>query len=179
VELSPEAGGSKTKILIVHTGFQSKEDAEAHDYGWNTGLEDLSGELVDGRVRIVRVYPVSRDVLYSTCSDPRKFFAPVSKVEQGSVDFRVGGKYQFPTEKGQILGEFLEIEPGKKIVFSWLSGCGQIFDRPTRVTLTFNDEEDGKSSLGLVHEFLPLGDSVKTHRKGWEHLTKDLQVRFK
>lgn len=179
VELQPESGGSKTKLLIVHTGFKSKEEVEAHNSGWNSGLDDLEREIIDGRVRIVRVFSVSRDVLYSVCSDFRKFFAPVSDVERGSVDFRPGGKYRFPTEKGEILGEFQEIIPGKKIVFSWLSGCDEKFDRPTRVTLIFDDEDDGASSLELVHEFLPLGDAVKGHRKGWEHILNQLRDRLK
>lgn len=174
VELSPESGGAKTKVLIVHTGFASKEDAEGHDSGWTCGLDDLSAEITDGRIRIVRLYPVNRDVLYSLCNDPRKFFAPVAAVEQGSVDFRVGGKFRFPTDHGEIAGEFQEIVPGKKIVFSWLSGCDQKFDRPTRVTLVLDDEEDGASSVELVHEFLPLGDQVKSHREGWEYLTARL-----
>lgn len=174
IELSPEAGGSKTKILIVHTGFASQEDAEAHDYGWNSGLKDMEGELTEGCIRIVRTYSVSRDVLYSVCSDPRKFFGIVASVDQGSADFRVGGKYRFPTEKGEIAGEFQEIDPGKKIVFSWLSGCGGKLDRPSRVTLMFDDEDDGGSSVALTHEFLPLGDEVKSHREGWEYVTTQL-----
>jgi uncharacterized protein YndB with AHSA1/START domain len=175
VELFPESGGSKTKLLIVHTGFKTKEDAEGHDYGWGSGLDDFAAEITEGRIRIVREYPVSRDVLYSICSDPRKFFAPVAKVEAGSVDFRAGGKYQFPTDHGEMVGEFQEIVPGKKIVMSWLSGCDGKFDRPTRVTLVFDDEDDGKSSLELVHDFLPLGKHVKDHREGWEYVMSQLQ----
>lgn len=180
VELTPEAGGKKTKILILHTGFKTQEDADSHDYGWNAGLTDLSTEMTEGRLKLIRTYPVSRDILYSFCSDPRKFFAPVSDVNKGSVDFRVGGKYRFPTTKKEILGEFLEIIPGKKIVFSWLGGCDQLFERPTRVTLEFDDEEDGESSLALTHELLPVDDdSVKTHRHGWEHLTNQLRTLLK
>jgi uncharacterized protein YndB with AHSA1/START domain len=179
VELSPESNGSKTKLLIVHTGFETKEDADSHDYGWGSGLDDFSKELTEGRIRLVRVYPVSRDVLYSVCSDPQKFFGPVSRVEQGSVEFRVGGKYRFPTEKNEILGEFQEIIPGKKIVFSWLAGCDGKYDRPTRITLEFDDEDDGASSLALTHEFLPVGDPVKKSRKGWEYLTAQLKAMLK
>jgi uncharacterized protein YndB with AHSA1/START domain len=179
IELMPDSGGSKTKILIVHTGFASQEDAEAHDYGWNAGLNDMDEELVNGRIRIVRTFPVSRDVLYSACSDVRKFFGIVSKVDQGGADFRVGGKYRFPTEKGEIFGEFQEIIPGKKIAFSWLSGCDHVYEKPTRVTLLFDDEDEGGSSLELVHEFLPVGDSVTNTRKGWEYLTAQLQKLLK
>ncbi|MFL5812235.1 MAG: SRPBCC domain-containing protein [Bdellovibrionia bacterium] len=179
IELSPESGGAKTKILIVHTGFATQEEADAHDHGWCAGLDDLTGELAEGRVRIVRMFPVSRDVLYSACSNPKNFFGIISDVEKGSADFRVGGQYQFPNEHGGVAGEFQEIIPGKKIVFSWLSGCNMKFDRPTRVTLVFDDEDEGGSSLELVHEFLPLGEQVTSHRDGWEYVTAQLQTRFK
>jgi uncharacterized protein YndB with AHSA1/START domain len=179
VELSPDSGGSKTKILIVHTGFATQEDAEAHDYGWCTGLDDFTGELIEGRIRIVRIYPVHRDVLYSACSNPKNFFGIISDAEKGTADFRVGGKYHFPTDHGGAMGEFVEIIPGKKIVFTWLSGCNMKFDRPTRVTLLFDDEDEGGSSLELVHEFLPLGEQVKNHREGWEYVAAQLQARLK
>ena len=97
----------------------------------------------------------------SACSDPMKFFAPVSAVAQGTADFRVGGRFRFPTQKGQIHGEFQEIIPGKKIVFSWLSGCEQDFDRPTTVTLVLDDEEASYNqySYGKYLGYTPLSDT--------------------
>jgi uncharacterized protein YndB with AHSA1/START domain len=179
IELSPESRGAKTKIVIVHTGFASQEEAEGHDHGWCAGLDDLAGELESGRVRIVRMYPVSRDALYSACSNPKNFFGIISDVEKGSAEFRTGGKYQFPNEHGGVAGEFQEIIPGKKIVFSWLNGSKMKFERPTRVTLVFDDEDEGGSSLELVHEFLPLGEQVMIHRDGWEYVTGQLQAQMK
>jgi uncharacterized protein YndB with AHSA1/START domain len=168
------ADGEKTRIVILHTGFKTKDEADSHDQGWTSGLEDLGFELAEGRIRLVRAYPVSREKLYNTCSDIKKFLGLVSDTNQGELDFRVGGKYRFPTKKGEIFGQFEEIIPGKKIVFSWLSGCDARFERPTRVSLVFDDEDDGTSSLELTHEFLPI-DSVKSHREGWEFLTKELR----
>src|SRR5205823_13325864 len=112
-----------TKLLIVHTGFATQEDAEGHDHGWCAGLDDLTAELIEGRLRLVRVYLVSCDVFYSACSNPKNFFGIISYFEKGSADFRLGGKYQFPNDHGGVSGEFQEIIPGKKIVFTWLSGC--------------------------------------------------------
>jgi uncharacterized protein YndB with AHSA1/START domain len=170
--------GEKTKLVILHTGFITKEDAESHNTGWNAGLDDLNAELVQGRIRIIRVYPVSKDKLYEACSDPKTFFGLVSDVSKGEVDFRVGGQYRFPTKKGEIRGKFEEIIPGQKIVFSWLSGCDGPFDHPTRVTLLFDDEDEGASSVALTHELLPT-DAVKTHREGWEFLTQGLYAVLK
>jgi uncharacterized protein YndB with AHSA1/START domain len=171
--------GDKTRVLILHTGFKTQEEVESHKGGWTSGLNDLSEELVEGRIRLVRTYPVNRDTLYKTCSDMRKFLGCVSTdAAGGELDFRVGGQYRFRTEKGEIFGKFEEIVPGKKIVLSWLSGCDQKFDRATRVTLSFDDEEDGESSLELTHEFLPQ-DSVKSHREGWEFVAKELGALLK
>jgi uncharacterized protein YndB with AHSA1/START domain len=168
VELMPESDGTRTNVVILHTGFASREDAEGHDQGWCSGLEDLAGELVDGRIRLLRAYEVSRDVLYSLVKEPAKLFGPVAETGKGSAEFRVGGRYRFPTEKGQ------EIVPGGKIVFSWLHGCGGALPRPSRVTLSLDDEDDGASSLALVHEDLPAAE-VKAHREGWEHLTAEFR----
>lgn len=172
VELFPD--GETTRIVIVHTGFQNKDQAEDHDQGWTAGLDDLDQELVEGRIHIIRSYPVDRESLYRSCSDIRKFLGLVSDTARGELDFRVGGSYRFPTEKGEILGEFMEIVPGRKIVFSWLSGCDARFERPTRVTLAFDDEDSGTSSLELTHEALPV-ESVKSHREGWEFLARELR----
>jgi uncharacterized protein YndB with AHSA1/START domain len=172
------AEGQKTRIVILHTGFADQEEADSHSYGWTSGLNDLSGELERGCIRIVRTYPVSRDALYRVCSDPRKFFGCVSDTARGEVDFHVGGQYRFPTEKGEVLGKYEEIVPGKKIVFSWESGCGAKFERPTRVTLLFDDEDEGGSSLELLHELLPQ-DAVKRHREGWEFVTRELRELVK
>jgi len=181
IELFPE--GAKTKLVVLHTGFKTRDDCESHNQGWNSGLDDLIAEMGPGpcRIRILRVYPVTKDKLYQTCSDPRTFFGLVSEVAKGEVDFRVGGQYRFPTQNGEILGKFEEIIPGKKIVFSWLSGCNVRLERETRVTLLFDDEDgdgaEGASSLALTHELLPT-EAVKSHREGWELLTQGLYGLF-
>jgi hypothetical protein len=43
----------------------------------------------------------------------------------------------------------------------------------------FDDEDEGGSSLELVHEFLPLGEQVMIHRDGWEYVTGQLQAQLK
>jgi uncharacterized protein YndB with AHSA1/START domain len=161
------ADGAATRVVIEHTGFKTKDDAEGHDYGWTSGLDDMTTELLEGRIRLLRVYPVGRERLYQVCSDIRRVFGSVADTANGEIDFRVGGRYRFPTKKHEMAGAFEEIVPGKKIVFSWLSGCDGTFEKPTRVTLLFDDEEDGESSIELIHEFLPA-DAVKGHRAGWE-----------
>jgi uncharacterized protein YndB with AHSA1/START domain len=166
--------GLNTKLVVLHSGFADKEEADAHNDGWCAGLDDLSAELEQGRLRIVRVYPFSKEALFKVCSDPKKFFGIVAEADQGEADFRVGGQYRFPTEKGEVRGKYEEIIPGKKIVFSWLNSCEGPLKNPSRVTLLFDEEDDGGSSLELIHELLPH-DQVKDHREGWSYLTEELK----
>lgn len=169
--------GDQTRLVLTHTGFADQEVSESHDQGWNSGLEDLSSELVKGQVRIVRVYPVARQKLFAACSNPEHFFGLISDLSKGSVDFRVGGKYRLQCTKGEIYGEYKEIVPDQRIVFTWTSpGCG--LPQESRVTLTFDDEEDGESSVELLHESLRSDEVVKTHRQGWELLTEKLRSVF-
>ena len=168
------AEGQKTRLVIQHTGFTDKEEADSHNGGWNAGLADLAGELEQGRIRILRSYQGSRDILYGICSDHKRFFGLVAKSAQGEADFRVGGQFRFPTEKGEIRGQYEEIVIGQRIAFSWLSSCGVSFKSPSKVTLTFDDEDEGGSSIALVHENLPI-EAVKSQREGWEFLTAELR----
>lgn len=173
MELFSESG--KTRLTIHHTGFTTKEEADQHNEGWTCGLNDLVAEIETGRIRLVRVYPISRQKLYEACSDMRTFLRAVTDPSRGEVDFRVGGQYRLPTEKGgHVRGKYEEIVPGKKIVFTWDENCSGKLPNSTRVTLEFDDEEDGESSLVLMHELLPQ-EEVRGHREGWEFVTGSLK----
>lgn len=170
VKIELIADGDATRVLIHHTGFKTKQEADEHNFGWTAGLNDMEPELTAGRLRIVRTYPVSRDKLYSVCSDIGKVFMKATDISDSKIDFRVGGQYRIQTGQCEMLGQFEEIIPGKKIVFTWLAGGGQHFEKPTRVTFAFDDEEDGESSIEIIHELLPQ-TAVKPHRGGWECFT--------
>jgi uncharacterized protein YndB with AHSA1/START domain len=65
-------------------------------------------------------------------------------------------------------GEFVEVDPPRRIVFTW----GWTHDRAvapgtTRVVVTF-DEEDGGTRVVLRHHDLPDDVQRDHHRKGWE-----------
>src|SRR5207253_11172367 len=109
--------------------------------------------------------------LFAACSNPATFFAFIGDVAKGSVDFRVGGKYQVPTRGGEIKGEFLEIIPNQKIVFSWLVGSdGPLPD--SRVSMTFSKSDKGDGKVELIQNGLPTESEQMAHRHGWEIVTK-------
>ena len=88
------------------------------------------------------------------------------------VDLRVGGGYQigFQSAEGKIdvvSGEFLEIDPPNKVVYTWT------WDEPndhagveTQVTVEFL-EKDGGTELVLTHEKLTIGGMKESHMGGW------------
>lgn len=60
------------------------------------------------------------------------------------------------------IGEFKEVVPNKKLVFTWNSKAVQ----DTVVTITLNETKDG-TEVTLVHEFMPNEEMIKNHTEGW------------
>ena len=165
--------GGKTHLTLTHVGFTDSETREKHQGGWTGGLNDLSNEITDGRLRFMRKYPVPVQKLYELCKTPTSFFGLMSDTQKGKADFKVGGEYRFPTEKGEISGKFLEIVTDQKIIFSWTStGCGVAEN--TKVTLLFDTEENNQSWLELIHEGLTTDAQQKSHREGWDWILSRL-----
>ncbi len=59
-------------------------------------------------------------------------------------------------------GEFREVVPNEKLVFTWNSHAVQ----DTLVTITLSETDEG-TEVTLVHEFLPNEEMVKNHTEGW------------
>jgi uncharacterized protein YndB with AHSA1/START domain len=171
IELFPE--GSKTKLALLHTGFTDKEICDGHNRGWTNGINDLAEEMQNGRLRMVRDFGVPVEKLFESCKSSAGMFGIMGDVSKGTLDFRTGGKYQVPTKKGEVKGDFLEIIPNKKIIFSWLMGCDKPLEN-SKVTLTFNRDDDTSSWMELVHDGLNTEDDQKAHRTGWEMVTEKM-----
>lgn len=59
-------------------------------------------------------------------------------------------------------GEFREVVPNEKIVFTWNSKAVQ----DTVVTITITEQE-GATEVKLVHEFMPNKEMIENHTQGW------------
>lgn len=164
--------GNQTRLVLEHTGFHNKDVCDGHTQGWTSGLDDLSAEIQEGRLRMVRSFSLPVEKVFEACKNPSSFFAFMGDLSKGTVDVRTGGQYQVPTKKGEVKGEFLEIIPNKKISLSWLVGCSGPL-KNSQVTLNFNIKNNG-SSLELIHSGLLTEEEQKAHRAGWEHVTAQL-----
>lgn len=59
--------GNKTKLVLVHTGFTTKESRDDHEGGWSAGVNDLSTELENAQITMVRVFELPVEKLFEFC----------------------------------------------------------------------------------------------------------------
>ena len=87
------------------------------------------------------------------------------------MDFKTGGSFRIPTEHGEVQGEFLEVLPNQKIIFSWIAiQADGKSTRDTKVTLHFEEESDQESWLELIHEGLETEPRQKAYRGAWDRV---------
>jgi|SRR5689334_4631359 len=133
---------------------------------------------------IKRVINAPRDRVYAAWTDPtqmRQWFGPENVQTRNLVaDARVGGKFQWDLinpegEEMTVAGEYRELQPGRKVVFTWKWQDDEDWERhESIVTVEFSDC-DGGTELRLIHERLPSTESRDRHIEGWTSLLKKLE----
>lgn len=141
----------------------------------------MSASTAEAVVALERAFdaPVAR--VFAAWSDPRLiaqwFGAPGYTVRTCSADLRVGGRYQITltAPNGAELqhhGEYLEIEPPRRLVFTWeLDNQDCPGSRGVCVSSLVSldlREQDGGTYLQLLHERLPTASARQGHRQGWQ-----------
>jgi uncharacterized protein YndB with AHSA1/START domain len=88
---------------------------------------------------------------------------------RAELEPRPGGVYRVTMRDGvQASGEFLEVDPPHRLVFSWgWNHDHAVAPGSTRVEVTLA-EEDGGTRVILRHAGLPDTGQQTHHRKGWE-----------
>ncbi|MDZ7690946.1 MAG: SRPBCC domain-containing protein [Balneolaceae bacterium] len=85
----------------------------------------------------------------------------------------VGGSYQIDmhgqNETYSHEGEYKEIVPNEKLVFTWNSKAVQ----DTLVTITLTEVKKN-TEVTLTHEFLPNAEMKENHTKGWTQILTHL-----
>ncbi|HKJ67337.1 MAG TPA: SRPBCC domain-containing protein [bacterium] len=129
---------------------------------------------------ISRVFSIDTPQLFQAWSDPavmEKWLFPFPA--GGSVDventFEVGGTYHLDmhTPDGEVYtmtGEYREIIPNRKIIFTWNTTQVQ----ETVVTVEFTPVEEG-TKLSLTHDLFPDADARQQHTDGWEDCLANLE----
>jgi uncharacterized protein YndB with AHSA1/START domain len=135
-------------------------------------------------VEIKRFIKAPRERVYAAWTDPaqlKKWFGPENvKTRDLIADVRVGGQFRWDCTDPEgkdvtISGEYRELQPGRKIVFTWrLEEDEDWKNLSSLVTVEFFDREGG-TELRLTHENLPTEPSRDDHEQGWKSVVDKLE----
>ena len=138
-------------------------------------------------LEIKRFINAPRDQVYAAWTDPaqlRQWFGP-EKVQTRNLiaDARVGGKFRWDLtnsegEKMTCLGEYRELQPRKKIVFTWQWDDDEDWENHTSVVTVELSDRDNGTELRLIHEQLPNEASRDGHTEGWNSALDKLEKFF-
>ena len=127
-------------------------------------------------MEIKRVINAPRARVYAAWTDPaqlKEWFGPENvQTRQLVADTRVGGKFVWDLinsdgEKMTMRGEYRELQPGKRIVFSWQWQDDEDWENHISVVTVELADAEGGTELRLTHEQLPNEESRDGHTRGW------------
>ncbi len=140
-------------------------------------------ELTFEASRVIRA-PIERVFLaWTEESMLEKWFPPQDpdwscKIESNPA---VGGKYRFemigPEDRFVVVGEYTEIVPNQKLVFSWKWESAPEEDEPTNVEVVFANHPNG-TEVTLTHSGFALADDAGQHEDGWGKVLNRLETLF-
>jgi len=118
--------------------------------------------------------PVSPDEAFALITEPDRLRR--WKTVSARVDLRAGGQYRWTVTPGHIAaGTFVEVEPGRRIVFGWgWEGSPDLAPDASTVTITLEPAEGG-TLVTLVHDGL-TEEQVASHLAGWNHFFARLEL---
>src|SRR5262245_26671055 len=107
----------------------------------------------------------------------RWFFPGVNWTTSVSTDLAVGGRYELAMRDGEggrhlQFGEYREIVPHWRLVFTWTCPDLQVFDSVVTVELT---ERGPQTELVLIHQLPPDPAIRRGHEEGWEGCLANLE----
>jgi uncharacterized protein YndB with AHSA1/START domain len=120
-----------------------------------------------GALVVERVLQAAAEEVFDAWTTPSRLAAWMSPVgaAEAEVDLRVGGSFRVVMVEARIehTGEYLEIDPPRRLVFTWVSPFPG--GESSVVTVELHPLEDG-TRVVLTHERLPE-NVVGGHRDGW------------
>ena len=135
-------------------------------------------------LEIIRFINVPPARVYAAWTDPaqlKEWWGPKDvRTRSLTADVRVGGKYRWDLtspqgEEMSAFGEYRELIPGKKIVFTWKWDDDEAWQHRTSiVTVEFSDRGGG-TELFFKHDQLPSQESRDRHNEGWNSILDRLE----
>ena len=132
-------------------------------------------------IRISRLLPATPEEVFAAWTDPvslKEWMCPGTQtVASVSLDLRVGGTFEIVMRRENSdfvhVGEYREIRPPERLVFTWQSAA--TLQRETLVTVELFPR--GKQTeLVLQHELLPDEQSASQHQDGWQGIIEKFGI---
>src|SRR5262249_7381066 len=116
----------------------------------------------------------SPETVFEFFTDPLKAVQWMG--DQATLDPRPGGIYKLRMDEQWLaLGEYLEVDPPRRVVFTsgWENDMGAV--PPRSPTVEVDRIPDGDATVvHLVHRDLPSDEAAASHRDGWERFLPQL-----
>lgn len=122
----------------------------------------------------------------SVAASPATVFALLTEPDRlrrwqsvvSSVDLAVGGEFRHLVVPGAVAkGAFTEIEPDRRLVYTWGWEGETAGVAPGSSTVTVQLEPDGRRTIiDFVHDGLPDAEAVASHADGWDHFLDRLEL---
>jgi uncharacterized protein YndB with AHSA1/START domain len=118
----------------------------------------------------------SPDTVFEFFTDPVKMVR--WKGESATLDPRPGGIYRVEmNEQAIAVGEYVELDPPNRIVFTWGWEGGYASTPPGSSTVEVTLTPDGDGTLvRLVHSRLSTPESAEAHGHGWDQYMPRLAI---
>ena len=127
------------------------------------------------RLTMTRDFAAPRDRVFRMLTEPEevaRWWGPHGfTMPEVRVDLRVGGEYRFTMQppdgvRSHLAGKFREIDPPRKLVYTFRYDEPVPDDRETLVTVTLGGDGGG-TQVSLDQDGFATEERVAMHREGW------------
>jgi uncharacterized protein YndB with AHSA1/START domain len=133
-------------------------------------VEAGTSHVIECEIRI----DASPETVFEFFTDPVKAVQWMG--EAATLDPRPGGVYRVRmANQWTVLGEYVEVDPPRRVVFTWGWEDGVEETAPGASTVEITLTPDGDATVvHLIHRDLPSEQSIAAHRGGWEKFLPQL-----
>ena len=137
-----------------------------------TQASPMASVDADTFLNVTRTFAAPRDKVYAAWTEPehlKQWWGPEGVTAPVvEIDLRLGGRYRTcmrtPDGDRWVGGEYTEVTPPERLVFTWQWEDDEAAD--TLVTVEFRDLGD-MTEVSLTHERFDSVESRDHHRHGW------------
>jgi uncharacterized protein YndB with AHSA1/START domain len=129
-------------------------------------------------IRIERTFRAPVEAVFAAWTSAemlRRWYPPGADWDTpvAEIDVRVGGKLRLVMRDpaGNEFGgggEYREIDPPRRLVFTWAWDRSDVGEGTQLVEVGFADNRDGTTTVVMINRGLRDEQSKRSHREGWE-----------